>query len=86
MTTGEKDMKTRKNLRIWGTLFLAALVLYLPLEAGAQSQNDKDLLGDTARGAAKGAVIGGIAGDAGKGAAAGAVGGTLVGGMRRRRR
>ena len=43
-------------------------------------------LGDTARGATKGAIIGGIAGDAGKGAAAGAAGGLLFGGVRRGRR
>ena len=40
---------------------------------------------DALTGAAKGAVIGGIAGDAGKGAAAGAVGSLLFGGMRRNR-
>ena len=78
-------MKNSKRLRIWGLLMMTVFVL-LPLMAGAQSQNDRDLVGDTARGAAKGAIIGGIAGDAGKGAAAGAVGGALVGGMRRRRR
>jgi hypothetical protein len=41
--------------------------------------------GDVLTGAAKGAIIGGIAGDAGKGAAAGAVGGLLFGGMKRNR-
>ncbi len=51
----------------------------------AVAQQD-DTLGNAARGAAGGAIIGGIAGDAGKGAAAGAVGGALFGGMRRRRR
>jgi hypothetical protein len=40
---------------------------------------------DVVTGAAKGAVIGGIAGDAGKGAAAGAVGSALIGGVRRNR-
>ena len=43
------------------------------------------VVGNSARGAAKGAMIGAVAGDAGKGAAAGAVGGTLLGGARRRR-
>lgn len=47
------------------------------------SAEDRNVFGDTARGAAKGAIIGGIAGDAGKGAAAGAVGSALFGGMRR---
>jgi hypothetical protein len=61
--TEEKDMKTRKNSRVLGVVLLAAFVLYLPLEASAQ----RDLLGDSARGAAKGALIGAIAGDAGKG-------------------
>ena len=53
-------------------------------EAFAQRSGD-EVLGDSARGAAKGAVIGAVAGDAGKGAAAGAVGGVLLGGARRRR-
>ncbi len=52
----------------------------------AADRNDGELVGDTDRGAAKGAIVGGIAGDAGKGAAAGAVGGALIGGMQRRRR
>ncbi len=77
-------MKTRNNSSRWGVLLLAALLLYMPLKAFAQSQTDRNLLHDGARGAAKGAIIGGIAGDAGKGAAAGAVGGSLMGGMRRR--
>ena len=42
------------------------------------------VMGDTARGAARGAIIGGIAGDAGKGAAAGAIGGALIGDRNRR--
>ncbi len=37
---------------------------------------------DMVRGAAKGAIIGGIAGDAGKGAAAGAADSMLMGGIR----
>jgi hypothetical protein len=41
--------------------------------------------GDLLRGAAEGAVIGGIAGDAGKGAAAGAAGSLLFGEIRRNR-
>ena len=52
----------------------------------AVAQDDRNVVGDSARGAAKGAIIGAIAGDAGKGAAAGAVGGALFGGIRRRRR
>jgi hypothetical protein len=57
-----------------------AAVLFAPLASQA-----RDVAGDTVRGAAKGAVIGGIAGDAGKGAAAGAVGSALIGGVRRNR-
>ena len=79
-------MKIRKKLRIWLPLMMAVFVLCLPLKASAGDRTDGELVGDTARGAAKGAIIGAIAGDAGKGAAAGAVGGTLMGGMRRHRR
>lgn len=67
-------MRTENKSIGWGGLLVALLVLCLPLTAAA---DDRDMLGDTA----KGAVIGGIAGDAGKGAAAGAVGGALFGGM-----
>ncbi|MCP3867568.1 MAG: hypothetical protein GY703_05630 [Gammaproteobacteria bacterium] len=43
--------------------------------------------GDVVRGAAKGAIVAGIAdGDAGKGAAVGAIGGGVFGGMRHQRR
>ncbi len=40
---------------------------------------ERNVGGDALGGAARGAIIGGIAGDAGKGAAAGAVGGALFG-------
>lgn len=46
---------------------------------------ERNVGGDALSGAAKGAIIGGIAGDAGKGAAAGAVGSLLFGAMRRNR-
>jgi uncharacterized protein YidB (DUF937 family) len=59
-------------------------VLAAILIAPAVAQ-ERDVGGDTLRGAARGAVIGGIAGDAGKGAAAGAVGSLLFGEMRRNR-
>jgi hypothetical protein len=50
-------------------------------QPGYDTTATEDLLG----GAAKGAIIGGIAGDAGKGAAAGAAGSLLFGSMRRNR-
>jgi hypothetical protein len=53
---------------------LASAVGAASMPAYAQRSGD-ELVGDSARGAAKGAVIGAVAGDAGKGAAAGAVGG-----------
>jgi hypothetical protein len=58
---------------------LAAVIGAASMPAYAQ------VLGNSARGAAKGAMIGAVAGDAGKGAAAGALGGALLGGARRRR-
>jgi uncharacterized protein YidB (DUF937 family) len=63
---------------IFSGVLAAALIAPLASQA-------RDVGGDTLRGAAKGAVIGGIAGDAGKGAAAGAIGSTLIGGVRRNR-
>jgi hypothetical protein len=63
---------------------LASTVAAASIPAYAQRTGD-ELIGDSARGAAKGAVIGAVAGDAGKGAAAGAVGGVLLGGARRGR-
>jgi len=54
------------------------------MPAYAERSGD-EVVGDSARGAAKGAIIGAVAGDAGKGAAAGAVGGALLGGARRGR-
>ena len=67
-------------------LLAAALALTIAAAATpayAQRTGD-EVVGDSARGAAKGAIIGAVAGDAGKGAAAGAVGGVLLGGARRR--
>ena len=46
---------------------------------------ERNVGADALGGAARGAIIGGIAGDAGKGAAAGAVGSLLFGEMRRNR-
>jgi hypothetical protein len=68
-----EDMNMRFRVLIVGTLVLVPL--------GLLSAQERNLMGDSARGAAKGAVVGAIAGDAGKGAAAGAVGGALFGGM-----
>jgi hypothetical protein len=50
---------------------------------GSGETGQGGVVGDAARGAATGAVLGAIAGDAGKGAAWGAVGGTVFGGMKR---
>jgi hypothetical protein len=68
--------KTFTTFQMICTIFL---ILFLPFWAAAV----EPVVGDAARGAAKGAVIGAIAGDAGKGAAAGAIGSALIGGMRR---
>jgi len=53
---------------------------------GSGETGQGGVVGDAARGAATGAVLGAIAGDAGKGAAWGAVGGTVFGGMKRNSR
>ena len=63
------------------TVIMGALLagtLSVPLVA-----HERNIGGDALGGAARGAIIGGIAGDAGKGAAAGAVGSLLFGEMRR---
>lgn len=59
--------------------------VFAPMVLTVPSAHSRDIAGDTVRGAAKRAVIGGIAGDAGKGAAAGAAGSALIGGVRRNR-
>ena len=61
-------------------IFGGVLAAVLLAPAVAQERN---IGGDALGGAARGAVIGGIAGDAGKGAAAGAVGGALLGDVAR---
>jgi len=76
-------MKIKKGLNIWGVVFFSAVLIYSLSPNSAHTQSGEELLDDAVRGAAKGALIGGIAGDAGKGAAAGAVGAALFGGMRR---
>jgi hypothetical protein len=53
---------------------------------GSGETGQGGVVGDSARGAATGAVLGAIAGDAGKGAAWGAVGGAVFGGMKRNSR
>ena len=60
------------------TAVIGASVLLLGAAVDVTAQN-RSVFGNAGRGAAKGAIIGGIAGDAGKGAAAGAVGGALFG-------
>ena len=64
------------------TAALASALALAAMPAHAQRSGER-IVGDSARGAAKGAMIGAIAGDAGKGAAAGALGGALLGGARR---
>lgn len=54
-----------------------------PFDYGSGEVGQGGAVGDAARGAATGAILGAIAGDAGKGAAWGAVGGTVFGGMKR---
>ena len=75
----------RSNMKIDRTRSAALLATALCVASAAshaQRTNDQ-VMGDSARGAARGAVIGAVAGDAGKGAAAGAVGGAVFGGARR---
>ncbi len=54
--------------------------------SGPLALGEGSMLGDTAKGAAGGALFGAIAGNAGKGAAIGAVTTTLFGGIKRSRR
>ncbi len=76
-------MNSEKRWKLGDVLVMAAFMICLPVTTAA---DDGALLRETACGAAKGAVVDGIAGDTGKGVVAGAVGGALIGGMQRRQR